>query len=112
MREIDHGSWIEQRWNDGAVRIIENADAVCRRCEKRIWPRERAVVLDDGEVVSEHLHGADCGECRCDSCAEIHREFISAFGKWPSMTHREGEELADRRADNERSWDRAMRGER
>ena len=42
--------------------------------------------------------------CQCAECAVIHADFITQFGKWPQMTHREGQELAERRRDNERSW--------
>lgn len=51
-------------------------------------------------------------DCRCSECAGIHAEFISQFDKWPTMSHAEGQELAERRRSNERSWDRATRGDR
>jgi hypothetical protein len=47
--------------------------------------------------------------CRCSECADIHSEFISHTGKWPGMTHKEGQELKERRIDNERSWQRLNR---
>lgn len=49
-------------------------------------------------------------ECRCSECADIHSEFISHFGRWPSMNHAEGQALKQRRIDNERSFDRMMKG--
>ncbi len=49
-------------------------------------------------------------ECRCTECADIHAEFIMHFGKWPTKTHDEGQELKRRRADNEASWDRIQGG--
>jgi len=55
-------------------------------------------------------YGLDTG-CRCSECAEIHAEFIQEFDFWPSMTHAEGQELKERRADNERSWERVSRME-
>lgn len=68
---------------------------------------EDRLVLDDGNV-EEPLSV----ECRCAECAGIHSEFIGRFGKWPSMSHAEGQELAERRRSNERSWDRATRGDK
>lgn len=47
-------------------------------------------------------------ECRCAECASIHAEFISQFGRWPHMSHEEGQALAQRRRENEASWDRMM----
>ena len=45
-------------------------------------------------------------ECRCAECATIHSEFISQFGKWPSMSHDEGQRIKRNRRDNLLSWDR------
>ncbi len=50
-------------------------------------------------------------DCRCERCRDAHSEFIGQFGKWPSMGHVETMELVERRRSNERSWDRAMRGD-
>ena len=36
----------------------------------------------------------------------IHQEFIQQFGRWPGMTHEEGQALKERREDNLRSWER------
>ena len=48
----------------------------------------------------------DCSGCRCAECANIHSEFIEVVGRWPSMTHDEGQELKERRLSNRRSWQR------
>ena len=47
--------------------------------------------------------------CRCQECATIHADFIGQFGKWPNMTHAEGQRLADSRRDNLASWERLGR---
>lgn len=47
-------------------------------------------------------------DCRCFECNEIHSEFIMQFGRWPSKTHEQGQELKARRLDNEASWDRII----
>ena len=46
--------------------------------------------------------------CYCDECRVIHEEFIEQFGRWPNMTHEDGQELKARRESNERSWEEAM----
>ena len=46
--------------------------------------------------------------CRCGECKVIHEEFIEQFGRWPHMTHNDGQELKARRKDNLQSWDMAM----
>ncbi len=43
-------------------------------------------------------------DCRCSKCSAIHSEFINQFGRWPKMSHAEGQALDDRRASNLRSW--------
>ena len=48
------------------------------------------------------------GPCRCDACAAIHAEFISQFGRWPDMSHAEGQRLRRNREANEASWRRAI----
>lgn len=52
----------------------------------------------------------DKTECRCNECGVIHEEFIEHFGRWPSMSHEDGQELKARRESNERSWVLAMEG--
>jgi len=47
-------------------------------------------------------------DCHCIECGMIHEDFIQQFDKWPSMTHQEGQELKRRRADNVRSWEKAV----
>jgi hypothetical protein len=32
-------------------------------------------------------------DCRCKQCGLIHARFIELFGKWPEMTHEEGQTL-------------------
>ena len=46
--------------------------------------------------------------CRCLECRVIHNEFITQFGRWPNMTHEDGQELKARRESNERSWEEAI----
>ena len=47
-------------------------------------------------------------ECRCPECAEIHQEFISYFGSWPSMNHAEGQKIKANRESNLESWDKLI----
>src|SRR6266545_490410 len=35
---------------------------------------------------------ADMG-CQCEECAEIHAEFVRAFGRWPEMGHERAQEI-------------------
>ncbi len=46
--------------------------------------------------------------CHCGECRVIHEEFIEQFGRWPNMTHGDGQELKARRESNERSWEEAI----
>jgi hypothetical protein len=49
-------------------------------------------------------------ECRCSECADVHADFISHFGRWPTgQTHADGQALRARRLANEASWERATR---
>jgi hypothetical protein len=47
--------------------------------------------------------------CRCVECAAVHQDFIAHFGRWPTMTHEEGQQLKARRESNEASWREALR---
>ncbi len=46
--------------------------------------------------------------CHCDKCRAIHEEFIEQFGRWPNMTHDDGQELKAQRESNLRSWELAL----
>ncbi len=46
--------------------------------------------------------------CHCDECKMIHEEFIEQFGRWPNVTHEDGQELKARRESNLRSWELAL----
>lgn len=74
----------------------------------------RVFDLFDEEEASEFYYGHDCeadvGDCRCAECGVIHAEFITRAGKWPSMSHAEGQELVTRRRNNERSWENVTGG--